>query len=161
MTLIWRSVIATIFEMMNYTVLWALWILAFVVIEGAALTNRIDGDTLSAHLTRWFSVRDKGRAYRARRIALLAFLSWLLVHLLSGGAYAQTAASGTCAWTQDAIDPRQYHFSECPIAGVLVVYTHKGVNGAGEAIPEHEQHFTAGMLAPGDRVGLWYPHDPP
>ncbi|MFF3055009.1 hypothetical protein [Streptomyces sp. NPDC057909] len=35
--------------------LWVGWLAAFVVIEGKALFNKTEGDTLSEHVWRWFS----------------------------------------------------------------------------------------------------------
>ncbi len=69
----------------GYTIAWILWILAFGVIEGKALMNKQAGDTLSEHVWAWFSVADKGKAWRIRRVVLLGFLSWLLVHFMGGG----------------------------------------------------------------------------
>jgi len=57
----------------------------FCAVEGAALRNKKDGDTLSEHIWRWFSVTHKGKGWRARRFSLLAFLAWLLLHFLTGG----------------------------------------------------------------------------
>ena len=70
----------------GYTVAWIFWIVQFGVIEWAALANKRHSDTLSEHVWRWFSIRDKGTGWRVRRFSLLAFLSWLLLHFLTGGA---------------------------------------------------------------------------
>lgn len=70
-----------------YTAGWVAWLLMFVAIEGAALTNRREGDTLSEHVWRWFSIRRKSSGWRLRRFSLLAFLAWLVAHLLTGGAF--------------------------------------------------------------------------
>lgn len=59
----------------------------FGAIEGAAIFNKKDGDTLSEHVWRWFSIREKGKGWRSRRFALLAFLSWLSLHFLTGGEF--------------------------------------------------------------------------
>lgn len=69
----------------GYTMAWILWALAFVLIEGPAICNRREGDTLSEHIWALASVREKGRGWRWRRLALLAALAWLGVHLLTGG----------------------------------------------------------------------------
>ena len=69
----------------GWTVAWLLWIAMFLVIEGAAIWNKYEGDTLSEHVWNWFSVKDKGKGWRARRVALLAFLAWLTVHFITGG----------------------------------------------------------------------------
>ena len=68
---------------MTYTWLWIGWIVAFFLIEGAALLNKPYGDTLSEHV--WALVRGQGRHVKLRRFLLLTLLAWLLVHLLSGG----------------------------------------------------------------------------
>jgi len=67
---------------------WAAWAGAFVVIEGIALYRRQPGDTLSEQVWKIFhtakgTVPDK--TTRARRFALLAFVSWLAVHFMTGG----------------------------------------------------------------------------
>ena len=68
---------------MIFTVLWILWIVAFVVIEGEALLIRQPNSTLSAHVWRWFAVKDPRPTPRtwALRAVLLVFLVWLLLHL--------------------------------------------------------------------------------
>lgn len=68
-----------------YTVLWLIWLALFGAIEGAAIANKKPGDTLSEHVWRWFSISDKGKGWRARRVTLLAFLVWLIAHFLTGG----------------------------------------------------------------------------
>ena len=70
-----------------FTAAWVLWILQFAAIEGAALFNKRDGDTLSEHVWRWFSIKEKGAGWRLRRFSLLAFLAWLVAHFLTGGAF--------------------------------------------------------------------------
>jgi hypothetical protein len=70
---------------MSYTILWIMWILAFLVIEGAAIFNKDPGDTLSEHVWKWFSVTDKGIGWRIKRVILLAFMGWLTVHFMTGG----------------------------------------------------------------------------
>lgn len=70
--------------MSGYTVAWIIWIIMFGAIEGMALIDKDRGDTLSEHIWTWFSVRDKGSGWRIRRGALIAGLSWLVVHLLFG-----------------------------------------------------------------------------
>jgi hypothetical protein len=69
----------------TYTVLWLLWLLGFVVIEGAALRDKRRGDTLSEHVWTWFCMRGTGRFAKLRRVALISFLIWLLVHFVGGG----------------------------------------------------------------------------
>lgn len=70
---------------MTYTWLWIGWIVAFLVIEGLALTNKEPGDTLSEHVWKWAAVRGQGRAVKLRRFILLTLLAWLIVHFLTGG----------------------------------------------------------------------------
>jgi hypothetical protein len=75
--------------MSGYTIAWLAWLGAFALIEGKALFNKTEGDTLSEHVWRWFAVKDKSRKglVRARRFALLAFMSWLSIHFLTGGRF--------------------------------------------------------------------------
>ncbi len=70
--------------MTAYEWAWAVWALSFVVVEGLALRDRRPGDTLSESVWRIFSVREKGRAWQARRAVLVAFLAWLSMHFLTG-----------------------------------------------------------------------------
>jgi hypothetical protein len=74
-----------------YTVLWLIWGAYFAVVEGVALFNSKNGDTLSEHVWAWFGTErgDMTRPVTAwtrfRRFLLLAFMAWLSVHFLSGG----------------------------------------------------------------------------
>lgn len=68
-----------------WTTLWIAWGALFVVIEGAALYRARDqarGGTLSEFVWSWAGVRSPHWTWR--RWLLLAFLSWLLVHLAFG-----------------------------------------------------------------------------
>jgi hypothetical protein len=56
----------------------------FLVVEGAAITNRDRGDTLSEHVWKWFSVKEKALGWKQRRAVLAAFLAWLTAHLVGG-----------------------------------------------------------------------------
>jgi hypothetical protein len=79
--------------------LWVGWIVYFGVVEFAAIARSLrakrsgrpdERDTLSEHVWVWFgtdkSTRADSWAY-VRRFALLAGLSWLLVHFLGGGRF--------------------------------------------------------------------------
>lgn len=67
---------------MIWTILWILWGVAFVAIEGVALIERKAGATLSEHIWKWFAVRgSRGGGWTWKRVVLLAFLAWLLLHL--------------------------------------------------------------------------------
>ncbi len=70
---------------MSFTVAWLVWIVMFLAIEGLAIFRKEKGDTLSEHVWNWFAIKDKPRGYKMRRFALLVFMSWLLVHFLTGG----------------------------------------------------------------------------
>ncbi|ADE43486.1 gp19 [Streptomyces phage phiSASD1] len=74
--------------MSSWTLSWVVWLAAFVVIEGLALLRKRPDDTLSEHVWRWFAVaratQPDGRT-RLRRFMLLAGMSWLSVHFLTGG----------------------------------------------------------------------------
>jgi hypothetical protein len=66
-----------------WTLLWISWILAFAIIEFAALHNDLPGDTLSEHLRRWFSVKKKlGRTVFL--VAFGGFCCWFGIHVLTG-----------------------------------------------------------------------------
>lgn len=68
---------------------WAGWLAWFAVEEGLALWRGGAGATLSAHVWTWFALEntDKRRTawVRFRRFALIAFMSWLTYHFLTGG----------------------------------------------------------------------------
>lgn len=68
-----------------YTWAWIAWLVYFCVVEGIAIVDKKDGDTLSEYVWAWFSIKGKGKHWRWRRIALLGFMAWLLVHFLTGG----------------------------------------------------------------------------
>jgi len=80
-----------------WTVGWLLWVAAFAVEEGFALTNKVNGDTLSEHVWKWFAIpqagsKDDGKrprtvGLRLRRFALLAFMAWLVLHFVTGGKF--------------------------------------------------------------------------
>lgn len=59
----------------------------FFAIEGPALVNRRLGDTLSEHVWKWFSIKEKSFQWRLRRFTLLAFLAWVSGHFLTGGKF--------------------------------------------------------------------------
>lgn len=69
-----------------FTVLWLIWIAQFFAIEGAAIFNKKSGDTLSEHMWKWFSIRDKSKGWKARRASMFFFLAWLCAHF----AYAKS-----------------------------------------------------------------------
>ncbi|WJN62782.1 hypothetical protein [Streptomyces phage phiScoe2] len=76
--------------MSGWTWAWLAWIAAFLVIEGKALFNKTEGDTLSEHVWKWFgtSKLEKPSGWvRLRRFTLLAFMAWLSVHFLTGGIF--------------------------------------------------------------------------
>lgn len=72
---------------MIYTWLWIGWLVVFVLIEGAALLHKPYGDTLSEHVWHWAGISGKGRFVKLRRLALLIVVTWLLVHMLTGGRF--------------------------------------------------------------------------
>lgn len=71
--------------MSGYTIAWLLWGAMFVAIEWPAIANKRKGGTLSEHVWRWGSVKDKGKWWRIRRLVLIVFLVWLTLHFLTGG----------------------------------------------------------------------------
>lgn len=89
----------------RFTWTWIAWGLAFAVIEGIALYRSAPGDTLSEHVWVWLgigketpeeileraqghkghrSVRFPGTAVRIRRIILISFFPWLILHFTTG-----------------------------------------------------------------------------
>lgn len=77
---------------MNWaTWVWLGWAVYFLVVEGIALFNSRRGDTLSEHVWAFLGysegVRYPTGTVRLRRFLALAFLSWLVVHLLTGGLF--------------------------------------------------------------------------
>lgn len=65
-----------------WTAAWIAWGLMFCAVEGVALANKTEGDTLSEHVWRWFGVTGKnGGGWTWKRYVLLAFLVWLTGHL--------------------------------------------------------------------------------
>lgn len=67
-----------------WTVLWVLWGAAFAVIEGVAIVNDKRDDTLSEHLRKWFSTRDKA----GRTVWLVisgSFFAWFVTHIAVAG----------------------------------------------------------------------------
>lgn len=73
--------------MSGWTVAWLLWGSAFFAIEIPAILDRKPGGTLSENVWAWFSIKNKSTGWRARRLVLLAFLAWLSLHFLTGGAF--------------------------------------------------------------------------
>jgi hypothetical protein len=68
----------------GFTIAWVMWLAMFGVIEGVALVRKEPGDTLSEHIWKWFSVKEKAAGWKARRAVLTAFLAWLSAHMLGG-----------------------------------------------------------------------------
>lgn len=69
----------------RYTLAWAGWGIWFAIVEWLAARNDEPGDMLSELVWSWASIKARARAWRWRRIALVAFLAWLTLHLLTGG----------------------------------------------------------------------------
>lgn len=65
-----------------WTILWALWGLAFIVIEGVALKNDVPDDTLSEHIRRWLHT-DTRLGRTAFIVAFGGFVAWFSVHILT------------------------------------------------------------------------------
>ncbi len=72
---------------MGWTTAWVLWIAMFFAIEGPALLHPQMGDTLSEHVWKWFSIKEKSPQWRLRRFVLLSFLAWVSAHFLTGGQF--------------------------------------------------------------------------
>jgi len=63
----------------RYSLAWAGWILGFLLIEGAALFDSTEGDTLSEHV---WAFLDGGWS---RYLLLGGFFSWLVIHFFGKG----------------------------------------------------------------------------
>ena len=61
-----------------YTAAWGAWILAFVVIESAAIFRRAKGDTLTEHIRKWLALSS--RTKWAGRLLLIGVFVWLAFH---------------------------------------------------------------------------------
>ena len=79
-----------------YTLGWIIWFLIFAVIEGKALANSRDNDTLSEHVWAFagLNVRRGDRDLRSptgwtrfRRFLVLTLCCWLLAHFTTGGIF--------------------------------------------------------------------------
>jgi hypothetical protein len=76
-----------------WTWAWIGWGLYFAAVEGMALANAKTGDTLSEHVWAFIGMRDPGDPRhpsgwtRLRRFLVLAFMAWLSIHFLTGGAF--------------------------------------------------------------------------
>lgn len=71
-----------------FTWLWLGWLAVFAVIEGVALLNARNGDTLSENVRDWFGTKAGTRItgwVRVRRFALVALMAWLSLHFLFDG----------------------------------------------------------------------------
>lgn len=70
---------------------WLGWAAYFLVVEIIAIRRSARGDTLSEHVWAWLGANARG-AHRPptfwawlRRLVILLFLTWLVVHLVTGG----------------------------------------------------------------------------
>jgi hypothetical protein len=69
-----------------WTIAWAAWIAAFVILEAVALARQQLGDTLSERVWSWFRVRDArptALTWIGRGVLLIAGV-WLTGHLAFG-----------------------------------------------------------------------------
>lgn len=80
--------------MSAWTWLWLGWGVYFLAVEAAALYDSKPGNTLSEHIWLWLGTqrrrpgepeRQRSGWTQLRRVLLLAFLAWLVVHFLTGG----------------------------------------------------------------------------
>jgi len=61
---------------------WVIWIASFLAIEGRALLNAKDGDTLSEKIWMWFDIEERDSNWTGKRMTLLGSLIWLIGHLV-------------------------------------------------------------------------------
>jgi hypothetical protein len=76
--------------MSGWTIGWLCWLGWFLLEEGFAVGKGGRSATLSGHVWKWFAVKTgpaPSTVTRLRRVALLGFLTWLVVHFLGGGAF--------------------------------------------------------------------------
>jgi hypothetical protein len=64
----------------KYTALWIVWLLGFAAIEGSALLNPGDGDTLTETIRKWLALSSRDQWIG--RGALAVFLAWLCHHFM-------------------------------------------------------------------------------
>jgi len=80
----------------GWTWAWAVWVAYFAAVEGMALANSKRGDTASEFVWAFLGIdrntvgtdnpgRHPSGWTRLRRFAVLAFLTWLVAHFLTGG----------------------------------------------------------------------------
>jgi hypothetical protein len=79
--------------------LWIGWLAYFGIVEGVAIARSVrakraghpdERDTLSEHVWLWFGTAKGTKANSwayLRRFALVAFLGWISIHFLTGGAF--------------------------------------------------------------------------
>lgn len=75
--------------MTGYTWAWIAWVVAFVLIEGAALVRARRGQpgaTLSEHLRTWLGTTSRARRWHriVGSVALVAAVAWFVPHILGG-----------------------------------------------------------------------------
>lgn len=70
----------------KYTILWVVWLLAFGVIEYAALKDKEEGRSLSSHIWELIGTNTPGRNWKhwTFRVGLGGFFAWLIVHFYTG-----------------------------------------------------------------------------
>lgn len=71
----------------KYTVAWALWILAFGIIEYAAIQDKREGDTFTEHWRKLIGTGKDGRRNIVNwlfRAVTIVGLIWLAPHMLTG-----------------------------------------------------------------------------
>lgn len=69
---------------MSPELVWAGWLVLFLVYEIAAAIAKPKGDTLSENVWDWFGVRSKRRWSGARRAVLALFMGVLSCHFVFG-----------------------------------------------------------------------------
>lgn len=67
--------------MNSYTAAWVAWIATFAAVEGKAVLNKQEGDTLSEHFRKWFRTHTRGGKL-AFAVAWLGFSGWFFGHIL-------------------------------------------------------------------------------
>lgn len=64
----------------RYTAIWIIWLVAFALLEGAALLDPGTGDTLTETIRQWLALSS--RDHWIGRTLLAVFLAWLCHHFM-------------------------------------------------------------------------------
>lgn len=63
--------------------LWLAWAALFAILEGNAIANETEGDTLSERLRTWFRTKTKAGRFGFTAV-VVALVAWLIPHIILG-----------------------------------------------------------------------------